>query len=102
MDELEIARRTLAVNAGLAARLRRIGLERTRRGYEPYARARRVQRMEQIARIPRGVDRFHVLWPNKDGSTVTIEWSDGIRVYYAIVPKIAVQRHDRQAGRRKG
>src|SRR5262245_59533598 len=102
LSELELARSHLARQAGVAQAIRRLcGLEwAPRRGYRSLPRAR-MRRMEQIARVPKGVDKFHVLWTDPAQGTATIEWSDGERCYYATVPMIAVRRFDRQAGRRR-
>ena len=99
--ELELARARLAYRAGLAAAVRRqCGLEWTVSGYRALAKTRRVRmQQEQLARVPRGVGKIHILWSDLD--TYTIEWSDGERVFYATVSRIAVDRHLRQAGRRR-
>jgi hypothetical protein len=103
MEEIDIARARLRFHSGVAAAVRRTsGLEWTGSGYR--ARAKRVVRMEQqLARIPKHVNRVFVLWSDEKSGTVTVEWGspDG-RVFYATVPKIALRRFDRQAGRRAG
>jgi hypothetical protein len=96
--ELELARARLARRAGMAAALRRQGLEWTGAGYR--ARARATRKMEQILRIPRGVDKVVVLWTNNDGTAVA-EFSDGERCYFVRVPLVELTRHARRAGRRK-
>jgi hypothetical protein len=99
VDELQIARARLARHSAIAQAVRRCsGLEWTGSGYRALAKTRRVRMQQQLARVPRGVGKFHVLWSDQD--SCTIEWSDGERVFYATVSKIAVQRHMRQAGRR--
>ena len=98
--ELELARARLAYRADLAAAVRRqCGLEWTGSGYKARVRTRKVG-MEQQTMIPRGVDKIHVLWTDPKQGTATVEWSDGVRCFYATVPIIEVRRHDRQAGRR--
>jgi hypothetical protein len=100
MDDLEIARAALAVNAGVAATLRReFGLEHARSGYKPLVRSR-TTRMQELAKIPPEVGRVHVLWAI-DAGRVAVEWSVGDRFCHAIVPRIAVLRHRRLSGRRK-
>src|SRR5262245_6690516 len=98
--ELELARARLRLRGAVASAVRRqCGIEWTGSGYRALARTRKVS-MEQQTMIPRGVDKIHVLWTDPKQGTATVEWTDGVRCFYATVPIIEVRRHDRQAGRR--
>jgi hypothetical protein len=97
VDELQAARLRLTRRAGLAAALRRQGLELTAAGYR--ARARTKVRMEQT-KIPRDVDRLRLLWTTDQGNAV-VEWTDGERLFFATVSIADLKRYDRRAGRRR-
>jgi hypothetical protein len=99
--ELEVERARLAFNANIAAILRKqFGLERAPRGgYRALPRIR-VNRMEQMVRVPVDVE-FRLLRMNADG-TVTIEFElPGGRIRRAIVPQVSLQRYARKRGARK-
>jgi hypothetical protein len=99
--ELELAQARLRRRGAIAEAVRRqTGLEWTGAGYRARARPRVARMQQQIARIPKGVDRICVLWSNNDGSCF-VEFSDGDRLCYITVPWVAVKRFDRQAGRRR-
>jgi len=99
--ELEHARARLAHHGNLAAAVRRrFGLEWTRNGYR--ALIKRTVRMQELVKVPRGVD-VHVLRLDPKRATAVVEWSDTQgRIHQAEVPQIALVRYARKRAARFG
>lgn len=58
--------------------------------------------MQQLVRIPRGVDEVCVLRSDVRRGTVTVEISTLGKVRQIEIPQIALRRHERRRAARKG
>jgi len=101
MIEIELVQRRLRVRSAIAAAVRRATGMEMLAGGGYLALPKRKVRMEQIAKVPKDIDRLHLLWVTDRGDQAVVELLSGERVRYAVLPLVALQRYARQMGRRR-